>query len=113
MALRDEIHNVIQAAPGLPPLELHAPVMDVPALIKHGAAFSRQADRADGEAWAAANGVTAAQRPTTWEPEPSTSQKKLLMQSLAWGTLMRSAKPPGVWASSGRAPTPPSSWLPW
>ena len=107
MALRDEIHNVIQATPGLPPLELHAPVMDVPALIKHGAAFSRQADRADGEAWAAANGVTAAQRPTTWEPEPSTSQKKLLMQSLAWGdadALSKAARRMGIlWESSDAA----------
>jgi len=107
MALRDEIHNVIQAAPGLPPLELHAPVMDVPALIKHGAAFSRQADRAGGEDWAAANGVTAAQRPATWEPDPSTSQENLLMQSLAWGdadALSKAARRMGIlWESSDAA----------
>ena len=94
--------------PGLPPLELHTPVMDdVPAFTKHVAAFSCQADRADGEAWAAANGVPAAQRPSTWEPEPSTSQKKLLMQSLAWGdadALSKAARRMGIlWESSGAA----------
>jgi len=82
MALRDEIHNVIHATPGLPPLHLHTPVMDVPAIIKHGAVFSRQAGREKGARLA--EELSMPQTTAEWQPEPDGQQKELLMKSEAW-----------------------------